>query len=341
MTVSVSHAFRNVTSDLARRVAALRGDRGELDGEAAASALDALAAKLRAGMTPREALVAWCEDVDDPRLETLLRRLSRRLRLGDALPATLEACLAEVFPRDLRALVTLTRVHTRAGGDLAASLDRLATCIRQRAALDDAARAAAAGQVLSGRVVAALPLLFLPLTPAARAPLFDGFGIVLLVCGVGLAAAGFVWIDRLLPRVDPQHADLPWVAATAATLMSAGLGLREALHTAVEDRPPDDPLQRARRRVDLGMTWPDALAASSEAELSFLGRSLRHSHALGVPAATALEALASRALDDRRRAFDATTKRAPVMMVFPLVLCVLPSFGLLALASFLRGLTLG
>jgi pilus assembly protein TadC len=38
--------------------------------------------------------------------------------------------------------------------------------------------------------------------------------------------------------------------------------------------------------------------------------------------------------------FDAATKKAPVMMVVPLVLCVLPSFCLLALAPFLRGLSL-
>jgi hypothetical protein len=42
----------------------------------------------------------------------------------------------------------------------------------------------------------------------------------------------------------------------------------------------------------------------------------------------------------RSRDFDAAMRRAPVLMVVPLVICVLPSFLLLGVAPFLRGLSL-
>jgi pilus assembly protein TadC len=58
----------------------------------------------------------------------------------------------------------------------------------------------------------------------------------------------------------------------------------------------------------------------------------------GLPVEDALLSLAFRRRERIRHEFDAATKKAPVAMVVPLVLCVLPSFGLLALAPFLRGL---
>jgi hypothetical protein len=41
------------------------------------------------------------------------------------------------------------------------------------------------------------------------------------------------------------------------------------------------------------------------------------------------------------RSFERDVRRAPVLMVLPLVLCVLPAFGLLAVGPFLRSITFG
>ena len=57
----------------------------------------------------------------------------------------------------------------------------------------------------------------------------------------------------------------------------------------------------------------------------------------GVPLAPVLERLASEARAARRRAGEAAARRLPVQLSFPLVLCTLPSFVLLAIAPAVLG----
>jgi tight adherence protein C len=92
--------------------------------------------------------------------------------------------------------------------------------------------------------------------------------------------------------------------------------------------------------VVLGSTWPEALAASSDPHVSALGGALLSAYRVGVPVAGRLRLFASDLREQRRLAFEAETRKAPVMMVLPLVLCILPSFLLLALGPFVRGLSI-
>jgi tight adherence protein C len=55
----------------------------------------------------------------------------------------------------------------------------------------------------------------------------------------------------------------------------------------------------------------------------------------GLPLAPVLVRLASEARHDRRRRADARARQLPVRLAFPLVLCTLPSFVLLAVAPLL------
>lgn len=55
----------------------------------------------------------------------------------------------------------------------------------------------------------------------------------------------------------------------------------------------------------------------------------------GLPLAPVLERLAAEARHDRRRRSDARSRQLPVRLAFPLVLCTLPSFVLLAVAPLL------
>jgi hypothetical protein len=57
-----------------------------------------------------------------------------------------------------------------------------------------------------------------------------------------------------------------------------------------------------------------------------------------MPLADALESFAERWRRERTSAFDARLRRAPVLIVIPLTLLVLPSFLLLGVAPFVRGL---
>jgi tight adherence protein C len=97
-------------------------------------------------------------------------------------------------------------------------------------------------------------------------------------------------------------------------------------------------LAEARRRKDLGTTWARSLQMSDDPGLNQIGAVLQSSAELGVPSGALLRALAeSMALQENRR-FEAELKKAPVKMVVPLTVCILPAFGVLGAGPMLRGL---
>lgn len=300
--------------------------------------LEALASLVRSGHCIRSALEHW-KDEGPHGSRADLGKVSARLRLGDTTVRALEP-LRPVFGPDHGPLTTIVDLASALGGDVSAMLDRLARVIERRDTFTAAGRSASAGAVLSARMVAGLPLAFLPLTPAVRAPLFDPIGILLLVAGIALAGGGMWWIHRVVPR--PSSADDPAASAAeiTATLLDGGLSLSSCLHrvAAADAVEGSGELGRASRMVSLGASWPRALSLISEEGFRELGTTIERAGHMGLPVGDVLVALASRRRERIQHDFEAATKKAPVAMVVPLVLCVLPSFGLLALAPFLRGL---
>ena len=301
-------------------------------------ALDALCALLRSGHSIRAALERWVND-GPAAIGTELGRVAARIRLGDSTVGSLSP-LRDAFGSDHGSLVTLVELASDMGGDASLMLERLARVIERRDHFSAAGRSAGAGAVLSARMVAGLPLAFLPLTPVARAPLFDAIGIVILIVGISLAGAGMLWIDRVVPR--PSIADdlAAGAAEVIAALVDGGVSVSSCLEriAATDASEATTELRAAARRVALGATWARALALSSDDGLRDLGTTMERAGHMGLPIGDALVALAERRRARIHHEFEAATKRAPVAMVVPLVLCVLPSFGLLALAPFLRGL---
>jgi tight adherence protein B len=281
----------------------------------------------------RAALAAWHEDGADPELEML----SRRIRLGaDVADAIATTCTS--WGADAERLALIVRSTGRLGGDAPAILEQMAASIHEREAATRGGRAASAGAVLSGRMVAGLPLAFLPLTPMARAPLFDGPGLLFLLTGLAFALGGMWWIRRLVPAA-PGEDPAAQVAELTAALVRGGVGLYIALEH-VTGASGDRSLDLERRLVRLGSSWATAFERSQDAGLVALAATIQRAERTGSPIAAVLVEFARRRRQRLQLDFEAATKKAPVVMVVPLVLCVLPSFCLLALAPFLRGLTL-
>ncbi|MGH2730814.1 MAG: type II secretion system F family protein [Actinomycetota bacterium] len=300
------------------------------------AALRSLAALMRVEPSTRQALRSW-RDHGPEVFRPALTRLARRLDLGDRIaPAVTE--LSHVMPEAVT-LASVLSVQAEVGGDGAAMVASLARSLEQRTAHTSSGAAASAGALLSGRMVAGLPLAFLPLTPLSAAPLLDPPGVMMLVLGAGLAAAGMRWINRLIPR--PPAADDPAaeVAEAAAAVLRGGVNLGCAL-AATAAHHPDPLLGRTTRRVRLGCPWPAALRRSGEHGYATLGEVIERTDRLGLPPAVALEDFAALRRAERAQEFERAVRRAPVLMVVPLVLCVLPAFALLALGPFLRGLTI-
>ena len=308
-----------------------------------ADALRSLAGLLRTGLSVRLALSVWHEEAGLA-LRGALTRLSRRLCLGDTITRAVRS-LADDFGDDAITLSAILSVHSDLGGDVARMIDGMARWTEERGASAESARAAAAGARLSARLISWLPLAFIPLIPLGRAPLLDKTGLALLGAGMGLAAAGIAWIGRLLPKQPVADDGAAMVADLTASVVRGGVGLDEAFDFVSRHAPADihEDMARARRLVQFGARWGDALGAAARqpgSGLTGLATAVRRSQAMGLPVADALEAFAARRRAERQREFDAAMKRAPVLMVIPLVLCVLPSFILLGLAPFLRGLSL-
>jgi len=136
--------------------------------------------------------------------------------------------------------------------------------------------------------------------------------------------------------------DLPDLVDLLALAVGAGLSVPAAL-------PVVAPVAPVALRSDLGSVV-SAIAGgrpSDEAVAQLAdrwgspGRPLVHAIAdhlrYGTPVLPALERVGAEARTRRRRAAEVRARRLPVLLLFPLVLCTLPAFGLLTVAPLVAG----
>jgi len=132
-------------------------------------------------------------------------------------------------------------------------------------------------------------------------------------------------------------ADLPDVVDLLVLAVGAGLTVRLAV-AAVARRSPGPlgaELARAGQEADLGRRLADALddlpERAGEATRPLIG-ALIASERYGAPLGASLERLAHEVRADRRRRAEEAARKVPVKLLFPLVSCTLPAFGLLTVA---------
>ena len=162
-----------------------------------------------------------------------------------------------------------------------------------------------------------------------------------------LAAAGIVGVFHVLTRRAPRRTEdalraaLPDVVDLFRLAVGAGLSIHQSVEVvaACAPDPIGSALREARRQVLLGVRLGDALqglhALGDPARplVSALIGSARY----GSPLSVALDRVAVDARLLRRRRAEERARRLPVQLLFPLVMCVLPAFGLLAVVPLLAG----
>ncbi len=135
---------------------------------------------------------------------------------------------------------------------------------------------------------------------------------------------------------------VPEAADLVAMAVAGGLTVTAALATAGRwtPGPMGDALRRATDEIGLGRPTSDAL----EELMAALGAPARPlvgvlvaSERYGVPLGDGLDRVAREARLERRRRAEERARRLPVLLLFPLVLCVLPAFGLLTVVPLLVG----
>ena len=296
-------------------------------------ALDELATLLDVEPSARSALLAWHESIVDEREADLLRAIARRIRLGAPIDIALAPLEVSAGP-DAGPLVDAVRSHAATGASLATTVRAIARSIEARRALAHDGRAAGAAAKLSGRMLALFAGASLLLAPMSRGLSPVTFAGMTALASV-LVWVGVRWMRRLSPR--PPSADDPVAshAETLAGLIRAGVQPPRALD--LMGSTPD--LARARRLVALGLSLPDAIASSGGRDHTRLALVLRRGDRLGLPVADALLTLAADIREQARRTFEIETRRAPVLLVLPLALCLLPAFGIVVIVPLLRGLS--
>ena len=176
-------------------------------------------------------------------------------------------------------------------------------------------------------------------------------GVVTAVVALPLAplVAGAVWAAPIAlarrsarRRAEQVLRDLPEIVDLVHVAVGAGLTVPLAVHAVAEraEGPIAEELRRALADVALGERLADALgevpARVGEATRPLVA-ALVASDRYGAPLAEALARLAADVRADRRRRAEEAARRVPVKLLFPLVCCVLPAFGLLTLAPLLAG----
>lgn len=175
------------------------------DVDALADAVDAMAAALRAGAPPAEAIRAGGRGAPAP-LDAALRSVAVAVDRGMPLRTAVDRWADAAGTDGPRLVAAAIAVHAHAGGDPGRALAGVADTLRERRALRREVRALSSQARMSAAVIAVAPAAFGVLavgTDRATAAFLLGTppGLVCLVAGLGLEVAGWRWMDRITRSV--------------------------------------------------------------------------------------------------------------------------------------------
>lgn len=181
-----------------------RADRRKAELQAAlADAVDALRAGVRTGMSIEEGLVGLAHNGPEI-LRSMLSELTRDMRLGgfeEAVRRAQDHLADPVFDTVATALITSHRVG---GRNLSGVLDGLSRAVRQSVQVQGEVRAQQAKNVLSARVIAALPVFLVFFVRGVNPSYLDPFSsaegqIVMALCllSVAVGYGAMLWATRL------------------------------------------------------------------------------------------------------------------------------------------------
>ncbi len=193
---------------------------------------------------------------------------------------------------------------------------------------------------LTLRLVCAVTFLFLPLMLITSAGMaFGPMALLLLGC---FGAAGILlpqmWLNsRVTQRQTQIIKSLPDAFDLITTCVEAGLGLDAALARVAEkvEGPFADELSRMLREVALGKMRRDALRELGERTgvpdlLAFVNAVIQ-AEQMGSSVGAVLRVQSEQLRVRRRQRAEAQAYKAPVKMIFPLVLCIFPTLFIVIL----------
>ncbi len=157
------------------------------------------------------------------------------------------------------------------------------------------------------------------------------------VGGLGLALPYLWLINRVRRRQTAITKSLPDAFDLVTTCVEAGLGLDAALTRVAEkvEGPFADELSRTLKEISMGRMRRDALRdmadRSGAPDLVTFINAVIQAEQMGTSIGQVLRVQADQLRLRRRQRAEETAQQAPVKMVFPLVLCILPTLFMVIL----------
>jgi tight adherence protein C len=195
-------------------------------------------------------------------------------------------------------------------------------------------------EMLGWKVAGLVTGIILGLIAVAR---LGGPGFLLLIAGV---IVGWFGIDIVLERYHSNRRrqilrDLPTVVDLLVLSLEAGMGLDRAIRTVISEYRSAlaDEFHRVLNDIDLGLPRGEAFdrmaARVGLDDLRSLSRAIIQSEELGVSLVGVMQTQSHDVRLSRRRAAEAEALRAPVKMLIPLVIFILPTLFMLLLGPVL------
>ncbi len=292
--------------------------------------VDALAAALASGLSLPLAFAEIAPTLS-PSLAAVTRRVAAALALGARIPDAL-GLYAPVMPaQDLAPLVIVLSAFARSGGRVGSSLERVAVLLRGRLALEEERAALTAQARVSSFVLvllAPLGAIFFAVAMPDYGATLVGEGVGLLVVAFAFEVAGAIWL-WLIVRQSTQSTDLATFLDAVVVGLEAGLTFERALAGIVERVPTISRARDARRLLaDLSLGIPLSVALRTFAtrpEEARVGALVAASARFGSPLARLLVVQADALRATERHRAEASARRLPILMLFPLALCILPA----------------
>lgn len=174
---------------------------------------------------------------------------------------------------------------------------------------------------------------------------FTGFLLAPLLFALGFRLPILFLKRRRQRRMDRIAYDLPEVVDLMAVLCFSGENLTRALRHSVQacgHLSSRAELEVIMEHINLGESTAEALGHAAHhpcRELRRFGRALIRADEYGAPIAETLEELATELRSGRRERGRIKSSRSSVLILFPLVFLILPSFLLLTVGGMILGFT--
>lgn len=164
--------------------------------------LEFISRSMRAGHAFSVSLEMVYREFSEP-LASEFRRTFEEQNLGQPLEIVLKKLSRRIPSMDVQFFVSAVLLQKRTGGNLAELLDKLAHIIRERFKLRARIRAISAQGLMSGRVLALIPvgvavLMFMVNPEYARFFVVDPIGHQLVAAALGLLIVGYLIIKKIV-----------------------------------------------------------------------------------------------------------------------------------------------